>query len=61
MLRQAYLANLIVSAVCTMALWSNAPSLPQMIGSIEQGIGVYAASDLILGPLLYKALSPRAD
>ena len=59
-LRQAYLANLVVSGVCYMALWSFAPSLPQMISSFEQDIRLYAASDVFLGPLLYKALSPRA-
>ena len=59
-MRQAYLANLIVSGVCYMALWSYAPSLPQMFSSFEQGIRLYAASDVFLGPLFYRAVSLRA-
>ena len=59
-LRQAYLANLIVSGICYMAVWSYTPSLPQMVSSFEQVIRLYAASDVFLGPLLYRAVSLRA-
>ena len=59
MLRQAYAANLIVTAIGYAAVWAWAPSLPQIMTSFEQGLHSYAQEHMVLGPLLYRAIAPR--
>lgn len=60
MLRKTYLANIVVSVVCYMALWSYAPSFPQILSSVQRYVSLHTASDVFFGPLLDKLLSPRA-
>jgi hypothetical protein len=55
MLRQAYAANLVVTAIAYAVVWAYAPSLPQIANSFEQGIHAYVQDNIILGPLFYRA------
>ena len=61
MLRQAYAANLIVSAIGYAVVWAYAPSLPQILTSFEQGVHAYAQDNIVLGPLFYRAMVLRGE
>ena len=59
MLLRAYAVNVAVSAVGYYALWSYAPSWPQLMGSFEQGVHAYAQDHAFLGPVFYRVIAPR--
>ena len=61
MLRQAYAANLVVSAIGYALVWAYAPSLPQIINSFEHGLHVSAQDNIVLGPLFYRAMVLRGE
>ena len=60
MLLRAYAINMAVTAAAYFAVWAWAPSWPQIIGSFERGVQIYAQDHTVLGPLIYRFIAPRA-
>ena len=60
MLLRAYAINIAVTAVLYAVASACMPTWPQIVGSFERGVQVYAQDHSILGPIFYRFISPRA-
>ncbi len=59
MLLRAYAVNLAVTAAVYGAVWAWAPTWPQVFGSFEQGIALYAQDHTLLAPIFYGVIAPH--
>ncbi len=59
MLLRAYAINLVVSAAAYFTVMSYVPSWPQIIGSFEHNVQLYAQDHTVLGPLIYRVFAPH--
>ena len=59
MLLRAYAINVVVSAAAYFAVMSYVPAWPQIIGSFEQSVQLYAQDHNVLGPLIYRVFAPH--
>ena len=59
MLLRAYAINIAVTAVLYVVASACMPTWPQIIGSFERGVQVYAQDHTVLGPIFFRMIAPH--